>query len=81
MKKARIIRAIKKADTDMIKKYNMVSFSDEKGKTYVLGTKEGFDIKINEAVNFTIHKVLEKIDDETIRDKFLNSIKDEQNKK
>ena len=56
----------------------MVSFSDEKGKTYVLGTKEGFDIKINEAVNFTIHKVLEKIvekiDDETIRDKILKGL-------
>ena len=34
MKKSRIIRAIKKANTDLIKKYDMVSFSDEKGKTY-----------------------------------------------
>ena len=38
MKKSRIIRAIKNANTDLIKKYDIVSFSDEKGKTYVLGT-------------------------------------------
>ena len=71
------MRAIKKADTSLIKKYNMVSFSDEKGQTYVLGTQEGFNTKINEAVNFTIHQVLDKIDDDKVKDKLLNSLKNE----
>ena len=62
MKKSRIIRAIKNANTDLIKKYDMVSFSDEKGKTYVLGTKEGFDLTINEAASYSIHKLLDMID-------------------
>ena len=56
MKKRRILKAIKKADTSLIKKYDMVTFSDEKGQIYVLGTKEGFDLKINEAVTYAIHK-------------------------
>ena len=80
MKKTRIIRAIKKANTDLIKKYDMVSFSDEKGKTYVLGTKEGFDLKINEAVTYAIHKLLDMIDDEKAKDKLLNSLKNDTKK-
>ena len=77
MKKTRIIRAIKKANTDLIKKYDMVSFSDEKGKTYVLGTKEGFDLKINEAASYTVHKLLDMIDDDRVKDKLLNKLKND----
>jgi len=80
MKKSRIIRAIKKANTELIKKYDMVSFSDEKGKTYVLGTKEGFDLKINEAASYSIHRLLDMIDDDKIKDKLLNKLKDEKGK-
>ena len=76
MKKSRIIRAIKKANTELIKKYDMVSFSDEKGKTYVLGNKEGFDLKINEASSYTIHKLLDLIEDDKVKDKLLNKLKD-----
>ena len=54
----------------------MVSFSDEKGKTYVLGTKEGFDLKINEAASYTIHKLLDLIEDDKVKDKLLNKLKD-----
>ena len=77
MKKSRIIRAIKKANTDLIKKYDMVSFSDEKGKTYVLGTKEGFDLKINEAASYIVHKLLDMIDDDKVKDKLLNKLKND----
>ena len=77
MKKTRIIRAIKKANTDLIKKYDMVSFSDEKGKTYVLGTKEGFDLKINEAASYTVHKLLDMIDDDKVKDKLLNKLQND----
>ena len=77
MKKSRIIRAIKKANTDLIKKYDMVSFSDEKGKTYVLGTKEGFDLKINEAASYSIHRLLDMIDDEEAKDKLLKKLQDD----
>ena len=67
----------KKANTELIKKYDMVSFSDEKGKTYVLGTKEGFDLKINEAASYAIHRLLDLIDDDKIKDKLLNKLKDD----
>jgi hypothetical protein len=77
MKKSRIIRAIKKANTELIKNYDMVSFSDEKGKTYVLGTKEGFDLKINEAASYTVHKLLDMIDDDKVKDKLLNKLKND----
>ena len=77
MKKTRIIRAIKKANTDLIKKYDMVSFSDEKVKTYVLGTKEGFDLKINEAASYTVHKLLDMIDDDKVKDKLLNKLQND----
>ena len=80
MKKSRIIRAIKKANTELIKKYDMVSFSDEKGKTYVLGTEEGFKLSINEASNHTLPKRLDLIEDDKIKDKLLNNLKDEQKK-
>tara|TARA_R110002012_G_scaffold114166_1_gene260780 strand:+ start:597 stop:839 length:243 start_codon:yes stop_codon:yes gene_type:complete len=77
MKKSRILRAIKKADTDLIKKYDIVSFGDEKGKTYVLGTKEGFDLKINEAASYSIHRLLDMIDDEKVKDKLLKKLQDD----
>ena len=80
MKKSRIIRAIKKANTELIKKYDIVSFSDEKGKTYVLGTKEGFDLKINEAASYSIHRLLDMIDDDKVKDKLLNKLKDDKAK-
>ena len=67
MKKSRILRAIKKADTSLIKKYDMVTFSDEKGLVHVLGTKEGFDLKINEAVTYEIHRMFDKMEDEKIK--------------
>ena len=77
MKKSRIIRAIKKANTELIKKYDMVSFNDEKGKTYVLGTEEGFRLSINEASSYTIHKLLDLIEDDKVKDKLLNKLKDD----
>ena len=80
MKKSRILKAIKKADTSLIKKYDMVTFSDENGQIYVLGTKEGFDLKINEAVTYAIHKLLDMIDDEKAKDKLLNSLKNDTKK-
>ena len=77
MKKSRILKAIKKADTSLIKKYDMVTFSDEKGQIYVLGTKEGFDLKINEAASYAIHRLLDLIEDDKIKDKLLNKLKDD----
>tara|TARA_R100001440_G_scaffold22812_1_gene37232 strand:+ start:2089 stop:2328 length:240 start_codon:yes stop_codon:yes gene_type:complete len=77
MKKSRIIRAIKNANTDLIKKYDMVSFSDEKGKTYVLGTKEGFDLTINEAASYSIHKLLDMIDNKKVKDNILKKLKND----
>ena len=77
MKKSRILRAIKKADTTLIKKYNMVSFGDEKGQTYVLGTKQGFDMQINEAASYALHKLLDIIDDEKVKDKILKKLQND----
>ena len=77
MQQSRIIRAIKKANTELIKKYDMVSFSDEKGKTYVLGTKEGFDLKINEAASYAVHRLLDLIDDDKVKDKLLKKLKND----
>ena len=80
MKKSRILRAIKKADTSLIKKYDMVTFSDEKGLVHVLGTRAGFDLKINEAVTYAIHKMLDMIEDEKVKDKLINSLKNDKKK-
>jgi len=77
MKKSRILRAIKKADTTLIKKYNMVSFGDEKGQTYVLGTEDAFRLQINEATAYALHKLLDIIDDEKIKDKILKKLQND----
>jgi hypothetical protein len=55
----------------------MVSFSDEKGKTYVLGTKEGFDLKINEAASYSVHKLLDMIDNKKVKDDILKKLKND----
>ena len=77
MKKSRILRAIKKADTKLIKKYNMVSFGDEKGQTYVLGTEDAFRLQINEATAYALHKLLDIIDDEKVKDKILKKLQND----
>jgi hypothetical protein len=77
MKKSRILRAIKKADTTLIKKYNMVSFGDEKGQTYVLGTEDAFRLQINEAASYALHKLLDIIDDEKVKDKILKKLQND----
>jgi len=77
MKKSRILRAIKKADTTLIKKYSMISFSDEKGQTYVLGTEDAFRLQIKESTAYTLHKVLDIIDDEKVKDKIFKKLQND----
>ena len=77
MKKSRIIRAIKKYNSEDLKKHNICRFEDEKGKSYFLGEENIYMQKIQEGMNLILHKVFEIIDDSKLKNKILNKLKDD----
>tara|TARA_R100001463_G_scaffold100132_1_gene154577 strand:- start:55 stop:297 length:243 start_codon:yes stop_codon:yes gene_type:complete len=77
MKKSRIIRAIKKYNSEDLKKHNICRFEDEKGKSYFLGEENIYMQKIQEGMNLILHKVFEIIDDSKLKNKILKKLKDD----
>jgi hypothetical protein len=57
MKKSRIIRALKKYDSEDLKKHKLCRFEDEKGNNYFLGEEKMYMTIITDAINTTLQKV------------------------
>tara|TARA_R100000781_G_C4065820_1_gene122747 strand:+ start:448 stop:687 length:240 start_codon:yes stop_codon:yes gene_type:complete len=75
MKKSRIIRALKNYDSEIFKTQKVFRFEDEKGKIYFLGEEKMYMTIITDAINTTLHKVFEIIDDEKLKEKIIKEIK------
>ena len=75
MKKNRIIRALKKYDSEIFKKQKVFRFEDEKGKIYFLGEEKMYMTIITDAINTTLQKVFEIIDDEKLQAKIIKELK------
>ena len=75
MKKTRIIRALKKYDSEILKKQKVFRFEDEKGKIYFLGEEKMYMTIITDAINTTLQKVFEIIDDEKLQAKIIKELK------
>ena len=77
MKKTRIIRALKKYDSEILKKQKVFRFEDEKGKIYFLGEEKMYMTIITDAINTTLQKVFEILDDDKLKEKILKEFKDD----
>jgi hypothetical protein len=75
MKKSRIIRALKKYDSEDLKKHKLCRFEDEKGNNYFLGEEKMYMTIITDAINTTLQKVFEIIDDEKSQAKIIKELK------
>jgi len=75
MKKTRIIRALKNYDSEIFKKQKVFRFEDEKGKIYFLGEEKMYMTIITDAINTTLQKVFEIIDDEKLQAKIIKELK------
>ena len=77
MKKSRIIRALKKYDSEDLKKHKLCRFEDEKGKNYFLGEEQMYMEKMRDGMNLILHKVFEILDDDKLKEKILKEFKDD----
>tara|TARA_R100000664_G_C2731521_1_gene121970 strand:- start:442 stop:681 length:240 start_codon:yes stop_codon:yes gene_type:complete len=77
MKKTRIIRALKKYDSEDLKKHTLCRFEDEKGKSYFLGEEKMYFKKITDSINLILHKVFEVLDDDKLKEKILKELKND----
>ena len=75
MKKSRIIRALKNYNNEDFKNHNLCRFEDEKGKSYFLGEEKMYMTIITDAINTTLQKVFEIIDDEKLQAKIIKELK------
>ena len=80
MKKSRIIRALKSYDNSNLKDKKICKFQDEKGKSYFLGEEQMYMEKIREGMNLILHKVFEVLDNDKLKEKILEAIKDDEKK-
>mgnify|MGYP003660439675 FL=1 len=77
MKKNRLIKALKKANTEDINKYPSFTIADDKGQVYVISTEEGYKKKMQEVALLTLDIIVQEIDDKKITDKLLKTFKKE----
>jgi|TARA_R100000664_G_C2750432_1_gene137759 hypothetical protein len=75
MKKNRLIKALKKANTEDVNKFNIFTIRDEKGQTYVISTEQDYQEKIKETANLTFSILLEQIDDLKTKNKLIDKFK------
>tara|TARA_R110002096_G_scaffold18288_1_gene62524 strand:+ start:1015 stop:1263 length:249 start_codon:yes stop_codon:yes gene_type:complete len=77
MKKSRLIKALKKANTEDVNKYPSFTLADDKGQVYVISTEEGYKKKMQEVALLTLDIIIQEIDDKKITDKLLKTFKKE----
>tara|TARA_R110000764_G_scaffold201925_1_gene287149 strand:- start:427 stop:678 length:252 start_codon:yes stop_codon:yes gene_type:complete len=77
MKKNRLIKALKKANTEDVNKYPSFTLADDKGQVYVISTEEGYKKKMQEVALLTLDIIVQEIDDKKITDKLLKTFKKE----
>ena len=77
MKKSRLIKALKKANTEDVNKYPSFTLADDKGQVYVISTEEGYKKKMQEVALLTLDIIVQEIDDKKITDKLLKTFKKE----
>ena len=77
MKKNRLIKALKKANTEDVNKYPSFTVGDDKGQVYVISTEEGYKKKMQEVALLTLDIIVQEIDDKKITDKLLKTFKKE----
>tara|TARA_R100000900_G_C3276563_1_gene152828 strand:- start:195 stop:440 length:246 start_codon:yes stop_codon:yes gene_type:complete len=81
MKKTRLIKALKKANTEDINKYPSFTIADDKGQVYVISTEEGYKKKMQEVSLLTLDIIVQEINDKKVTDKLLESFKKQMNEK
>ena len=74
MKKTRVIRALKKCNTNDFKADSVLSFKDEKGKEYFLAEQPHYMNIITNSINVILNRTFNIIDDVKLKKKILKGL-------
>ena len=74
MKKTRVIRALKKSNTNDFKPDSVLSFKDEKGKDYFLAEQPHYMNIITNSINVILKQTFDILDDVKLKDKILKGL-------